>query len=315
MKLAVTGSTGLVGNMLATRLANENLLLLGRTQPKRMSDGQFFKVDINSSSNYLDVLEGVEVVIHLAARVHTMGYTGDDSLDLYREVNTHGTENLARQAAKSGVKRFIFISSVKVNGESTRAGAPFSASDLQEPEDEYGLSKAEAENKLFQIGKQTGMEIVVIRPPLVYGPGVKANFASLMRLAEKGIPLPFGCISQNQRSLVSVENLVDLIVTCIKHPKAANEIFLVSDDNDVSTSQMARQMAISFEQTTRQLPVPVWCYQLAGKLLGKSDVVDRLVGSLQVDITYTKETLEWRPPQSLEDGFREAAQALINSKK
>ncbi|MEZ8805109.1 UDP-glucose 4-epimerase family protein [Vibrio atlanticus] len=311
----ITGSNGFLGSHLVKRLGERTLSLLDRGSSINSPKHRFLQAEINGISDYTTGLKGCNTVIHCAARVHIMDDTIDEPLEAYREVNTRGTLNLAKQAAELGVKRFIFVSSIKVNGENTALGKPFNNVDKHLPEDDYGVSKAEAEQQLFDIGRATGMEIVVIRPTLVYGPGVKANFASLMQLAARGLPLPFGCISHNQRSLVSVENLVDLIVTCIEHPKAANETFLVSDDNDVSTSQMVRQMAISLEQPSWQLPVPVWCYQLAGRLLGKSDVVDRLVGSLQVDITHTKETLDWRPPQSLEDGFREAAQALINSKK
>ncbi|EMP95096.1 UDP-glucose 4-epimerase [Vibrio paracholerae 87395] len=243
----------------------------------------------------------------------------DDSeaepLTLYREVNTAGTVNLAKQAIDSGVKRFIFISTIKVNGEGTLVGCPFKTEDNHAPEDDYGLSKSEAEKQLVAIAKDSGMEVVIIRPTLVYGPGVKANFASLMNLVSKGIPLPFGCITKNKRSLVSVDNLVDLIITCIDHHKAANQVFLVSDDHDVSTSEMVREMAIALDKPTWQLPVPIWCYKLAGKLFNKSDVVDRLIGSLQVDISHTKETLDWAPPQTLQEGFKKTAEAFLSSKK
>ncbi len=202
-----------------------------------------------------------------------------DPLEEYREVNTYGTVNLARQAAMSGVKRFVFISSIKVNGESTRPGHPFSHDDECLPQDFYGQSKAEAESELFKLSKETGLEVVVIRPTLVYGPGVKANFASLMSLVKKGAPLPFGCINGNKRSLVSVNNLVDLIVTCLEHPKAVNQVFLASDDHDLSTSEMVREMAFAFGKRTWQLPIPVFCYKLIGSLFNKKDMVDRLLGS------------------------------------
>ncbi|CAI2299393.1 TPA: UDP-glucose 4-epimerase family protein [Vibrio parahaemolyticus] len=311
----ITGSNGFLGSHLVKRLGDQTLSLLDRGSPKNSPKHRFLQAEINGISDYTAGLKGCNTVIHCAARVHIMDDSVDEQLEAYREVNTRGTSNLAKQAAELGVKRFIFVSSIKVNGEKTESGKPFNNLDKHLPEDDYGVSKAEAEQQLFDIGKEAGMEIVVIRPTLVYGPGVKANFASLMRLVAIGVPLPFGCIRHNQRSLVSVENLVDLIVTCIDHPKAANETFLVSDDNDISTSKMVRQMAIALDKPTWQLPVPVWCYQLAGKLFGKSDVVDRLIGSLQVDITHTKETLDWIPPQSLEEGFRETAQALLNSKK
>lgn len=237
------------------------------------------------------------------------------SVNLYREVNTFGTINLAKQAIQAGVKRFIFISSIKANGEITEVDMPFKSDDKRSPKDGYGLSKSEAEEQLLKLAEETGLEVVIIRPTLVYGPGVKANFASLMNLVSKGIPLPFGCITNNKRSLVSVDNLVDLIITCIDHPKAANQVFLVSDDHDVSTSAMVREMAKALGKATWQLPVPIWCYNLTGKLFNKSDVVDRLTGSLQVDITHTKETLGWIPPQSLEEGFKQTADAFLQSKK
>ncbi|GHZ42263.1 glycosyltransferase [Vibrio cholerae] len=223
--------------------------------------------------------------------------------------------NLAKQAIKKGVKRFIFISSIKVNGESSQLNKPFTSSDLHASQDDYGLSKAEAELQLQEVAKDSGMDVVIIRPTLVYGPGVKANFSSLMNLVSKGIPLPFSCITNNKRSLVSVDNLVDLVITCIDHPKAANQVFLVSDDHDVSTSEMVREMAIALGKPTWQLPVPIWCYKLAGKLFNKSDVVDRLIGSLQVDISHTKETLDWAPPQTLQEGFKKTAEAFLSSKK
>lgn len=258
-------------------------------------------------------LKNTTVVVHCAARAHVMDDKEAEPLTLYREVNTAGTVNLAKQAIDSGVKRFIFISSIKVNGEGTLVGCPFKTEDNHAPEDDYGLSKSEAEKQLVALAKDSSMEVVIIRPTIVYGPGVKANFASLMRLVSKGIPLPFGSITQNKRSLVSINNLVDLIVTCIDHPKAANQVFLVSDDHDVSTAEMVRELAIALDKPTWQLPVPIWCYKLFGKLFGKSDIVDRLTGTLQVDISHTKETLGWKPPQTLQEGFKQTAQAFLQA--
>ncbi|CAK4070531.1 UDP-glucose 4-epimerase family protein [Vibrio sp. 16] len=313
-KLLVTGYSGFVGRNLLNALGSlDNVSLLGRSIAPICND--HLSANIDPSSDYSSLLKSVEVVIHIAARVHVMNDSVSDPLEEYREVNTRGTINLARQAAAAGVKRFVFVSSIKVNGEGTSKDKPFTSADLHAPEDDYGLSKSEAEQQLFEIGKETGMEIVVIRPTLVYGPGVKANFASLMNLVSKGIPLPFGCFKNNKRSLVSVDNLVDLIVTCIDHPNAANQVFLVSDDHDLSTSSMVRHMAQVLGKPTWQLPVPVWCYKLAGKVFNKSDVVDRLTGSLQVDISHTKETLGWVPPQSLQEGFKQTAEAFLQSKK
>ncbi|ELH3005941.1 TPA: SDR family oxidoreductase [Vibrio vulnificus] len=314
MKILITGYAGFVGCHLLNIFASlEDVNLLGRSQPEKCN--QYLRSSIDSSSDYSAVLAQVKTVIHIAARVHVMNDELDDPLEEFRAVNTAGTMNLARQAAEAGVKRFIFVSSIKVNGESTTGKQAFTAQDTPSPKDPYGVSKAEAEEQLIALGKETGLEIVIIRPPLVYGEGVKANFASLMNLVSKGIPLPFGGITNNKRSLVSVDNLVDLIVTCIEHPKAANQVFLVSDDHDVSTSEMVRHMALALDKPTWQLPLPVWCYNLAGKLFNKSDVVDRLTGSLQVDITHTKETLGWTPPQSLQEGFKQTAEAFLQSKK
>ncbi|EEX35760.1 UDP-glucose 4-epimerase [Vibrio metschnikovii] len=313
--IAITGYTGFVGLHLLEMLNTTDCLLLGRNSLTNYPHFNDFDLSKSDALDLASKLNRVEVLIHCAARVHIMNDDSSDPLSEFRAVNTEGTLNLARQAAKTGVKRFIFLSSIKVNGESTSGRQSFTAFDTRSPEDPYGQSKAEAEEQLLELGKQTGMEIVIIRPTLVYGPGVKANFASLMGLVAKGIPLPFGCITNNKRSLVSVDNLVDLIITCIDHPKAANQVFLVSDDYDVSTSEMVREMAIALGKPSWQLPVPIWCYNLAGKLFNKSDIVDRLVGSLQVDISHTKETLGWTPPQTLQEGFKKTALAFLNSKQ
>lgn len=310
--IAVTGYTGFIGRHLLSALPQAQCCLLGR-QP--YLDYPFFKFDLeNYESEYLlKNLQGLDVIVHLAARVHIMNDASVAPLDDYRSINRDSTLSLATIAAKAGVKRFIYLSSIKVNGERTHSQAFTSDSPLL-PEDPYGISKSEAEVGLKKLARETGMEVVIIRPTLVYGPGVKANFASLMNLVSKGIPLPFGSIINNKRSLVSINNLVDLIVTCIEHPKAANQVFLVSDDYDISTSEMVREMAIALEKPTWQAPVPIWCYKLAGKLFKKSDVVDRLTGSLQVDISHTKDTLGWKPPQTLQDGFKQTAQAFMQVK-
>lgn len=306
MKIVLTGATGFVGKQVLKAIPeSSDIALISRTKHYDMHETLL--VEIDSSSDYSAILQSANVVIHCAARAHVMNDSSSNPLEVYREVNTRGTVNLARQAAIAGVKRFIFISSIKVNGEQTKLGKPFTYKDLPQPTDDYGVSKGEAEQQLVSLAKETGMEVVIIRPTLVYGPGVKANFASLMNVVSKGMPLPFGCITDNCRSLVSVANLVDLIITCIDHPKAANQTFLVSDDNDLSTSEMISSMANAQGKKSWQLPVPLWLYKLAGKLLNKSDVVNRLTGSLQVDISHTKDTLGWKPPQSLEAGFREVA--------
>lgn len=314
--ILLTGSTGFVGTNLVKSLTlkSDYIVKSAVRHAVNKDDGLLFEVgDINASTDFELPLKNTTVVVHCAARAHVMDDKEAEPLTLYREVNTAGTVNLAKQAIDSGVKRFIFISSIKVNGEGTLVGCPFKTEDNHAPEDDYGLSKSEAEKQLVALAKDSSMEVVIIRPTIVYGPGVKANFASLMRLVSKGIPLPFGSITQNKRSLVSINNLVDLIVTCIDHPKAANQVFLVSDDHDVSTAEMVRELAIALDKPTWQLPVPIWCYKLFGKLFGKSDIVDRLTGTLQVDISHTKETLGWRPPQTLQEGFKQTAQAFLQA--
>ena len=305
--IAFTGYTGFVGSALLKELDSKNVLLLGRKPLPEYSNFSIFDLTDTHHLNLQHTLSSVKVLIHSAARVHIMNDNAADPLADFKAANTLGTYNLAKQAAKAGVKRFIFVSSIKVNGESTTNKASFTADDMPAPEDPYGISKAEAEQQLLEIGKQTGMEIVIIRPPLVYGEGVKANFASLMRLVSKGLPLPFRLITKNKRSLVSVYNLVDLIKECIDHPKAANQVFLASDDQDLSTAEMVALMAKVQGKPNLAIPVPVWCFKLAGKLLGKQAVIDRLTGSLQLDITHTKNTLNWSPPYSVEHGFELAA--------
>jgi nucleoside-diphosphate-sugar epimerase len=310
MRIIITGGSGFVGRKVLSHLKKHDVLNLTRN-PLNDND---YKYEFGNEINNLSIFDSVDVIIHCAARVHIMDDTSTNPLDDYREVNTKGTLNLAKQAVEAGVKRFIFISSIKVNGESTQLGKPFKFDDQRLPEDFYGQSKSEAEEQLLQLSEETGLEVVIIRPTLVYGPDVKANFASLLNLVLKGLPLPFGCIKDNKRSLVSLDNLVDLIVTCIDHPKAINQVFLVSDDHDVSTNEMVQQMAKALGKSQWQLPIPTACYRLAGKALGKEDVINRLLGSLQVDITHTKETLGWKPPQTIEDGFKQTADAFLQRK-
>lgn len=316
-KVLLTGTTGFVGSTLLARLKKQSEIQVVVTTRKVAPETDVNTVvvgNIDGVTDFSIALMDTDIVIHCAARAHIMSDDVSDPLAEYRRVNVAGTLNLARQAARYGVKRFIFISSIKVNGESTTNKPKFNAFDMPAPLDAYGQSKAEAEQALLELSRETSMEVVIIRPTLVYGPAVKANFASLFSIVSKGIPLPFACICNNKRSLVSVTNLVDLIVTCIVHPKAANQTFLVSDDHDVSTSEMVREMATALGKPTWQIPVPVWCYALAGKLFSKSDIVDRLTGSLQVDITHTKETLDWTPKETLQEGFKQTAVAFLQSK-
>lgn len=302
MSILITGHTGFVGQALVKALPENLLRLVGRRKMEQQA-GVFFKKQLTASEDFSDCLEGVKVVIHCAARVHVMEDTSADPLSSYREINVAGTLNLARQAAASGVRRFIFISTIKVNGEGTLPGCPFTSSDINQATDAYGISKAEAEVALKSLCADTGMEFVIIRPPLVYGLGVKANFAAMLKLAKKNLPLPLGSI-HNGRSMVALDNLVDLIVTCIDHPKAANQTFLVSDDNDVSTTELLKLMVKAYGKKPLLIPVPMSWFRIVGKLTGKQAIVDRLCGNLQVDITHTKETLGWKPPISVEEGIR-----------
>jgi nucleoside-diphosphate-sugar epimerase len=305
--IGITGYSGFVGQHLLKQLSTERCLLLGRVKPKAHYKFCQFELTSNENLDLISTFHKIDILVHIAARVHIINDGSLDPLEEFRIVNTKGALNLAKQAAQAGVKRFIFLSSIKVNGESTSGKTPFTASDTPYPEDAYGSSKAEAEQQLIELGKTTGMEIVIIRPPLVYGEGVKANFASLMHFVCKGLPLPFRAIKNNKRSLVSVYNLVDLIKVCIEHPKAANQIFLAADDHDLSTAEMVALMAKVQGKRNIAVPVPAWCFKLAGNLLNKNDVIGRLTGSLQLDITHTKNTLDWTPPYSVEHGFKLAA--------
>jgi nucleoside-diphosphate-sugar epimerase len=286
-------------------------LLAGRDRDKQNNTNYVYINSVNSDSQFDLASRGCHVIIHCAARVHVMDDSAENPLDEFREVNTYGTLNLAQQAAEAGIKRFIFISSIKVNGESTELGKPFTPNDAHIPRDPYGLSKYEAEVGLRAIAEKTGMEVVIIRPPLVYGPGVKANFASMMKWVNKGIPLPLGGIKENKRSLVSLDNLVDLILTCIDHPNAANQTFLVSDDNDVSTTQLLTNMASALDVPNRLLPIPSSWFTLAAKLTGKPAISQRLCGSLQVDISKTQEMLNWQPPYSSAESMKKTADAFL----
>lgn len=239
-----------------------------------------------------------------------MNENSSDPLAAFRAVNVEGTLNLARQAAGAGVGRFVYLSSVKVNGEKTDAGHPFTADDAVAPDDAYGQSKHEAEEALRALALETGIEVVIIRPPLVYGPGVKANFARLMHAVHRGLPLPLGAID-NRRSLVALENLVDLIVKCIEHPDAANQTFLVSDGEDLSTTQLLKKIGQALGKPSRLIPVPLVLLKLAGDLVGRGAAIQRLCGSLQVDIEKTRRCLDWTPPLSVDEGLKRVAEEYL----
>jgi nucleoside-diphosphate-sugar epimerase len=265
---------------------------------------------VDGATDWTPALHGCTTVMHLAARVHVMAERASNPFLEFRRVNVDGTLNLGRQAAAAGVRRFVFVSSVKVNGESTSANHPYTAADAPAPQDPYGISKMEAEQGLRQIAAGTGMEVVIIRPPLVYGPGVKANFASLIRAVQRGIPLPLGSVTHNRRSFVALDNLVDLLITCIDHPAAANQTFLVSDGEDLSTADLLRRLGHAMDKPARLFPVPPSLLQLGATLLGKGDMAQRLLGNLQVDISHTRNTLNWNPPVSVDEGLRRAVAGL-----
>jgi len=296
-KTLVTGANGLVGNAL---IKSSPDIFLGavRANPTAV---QVAVGNIGPETNWQAALAGCNSVIHLAARVHVMRDQVADPLAAFRLVNTRGTLNLARQAAESGVRRFVFLSSIKVNGESTVAH-PFSESDPPEPQDPYAISKWEAEQGLWEISKSTGMEVVILRPPLVYGSGVKANFLKLMQWVDKGVPLPLASVD-NRRSMIYLGNLVDAIRTCLIHPNAAGQTFLVSDGEDVSTPELIRRLAFAMGRPARMPGLPVKWLQAAGKALGKQDAVDRLVGSLTLDISAIQSELNWNPPYTMEAGL------------
>lgn len=304
--LLITGANGFVGSALCNK-ASADFTVIGAVRSTYNLPVTTVEVGtIDANTDWHTALQDVDVVIHLAARVHVMNETSSDPLQEFRNTNVEGTLNLAKQAVQAGIKRFIFISSIKVNGESTVLDQPFTADDTPNPQDAYGQSKYEAELALQQLAKETGLEVVIIRPPLVYGAGVKANFYSMMRWLNKGVPLPLGAI-KNKRSLVALDNLIDLILTCVQHPAAANQIFLVSDGEDLSTTELLRRMAHALGKKACLLAIPICLLELGAGLLGKQAIAQRLCGSLQLDISKTCQLLNWTPPVSVNTALAQTA--------
>lgn len=307
----LTGASGFVGAALRVRLlADPRYKLKSAVRKVGLSPLEGEEIvqiaGLDADTDWTHALRHVDVVVHTAARVHVMNDTEHDPLAAFRSINVEGTLRLARQAVAAGVSRFVFVSSIKVNGEGTLPGMSYRPDDPPAPMDPYGVSKAEAEEGLMQLSAESGLEVVIVRPVLVYGPGVKANFLSMMRWLDRGVILPFGSI-HNRRSLVALENLVDLLVVCCSHEAAAGQRFLVSDDEDLSTTMLLRRMAEALDKSARLIPVPSSWLSGAARLLGKKAISQRLCGSLTVDISKTRELLDWYPPASVDQALRSTA--------
>jgi nucleoside-diphosphate-sugar epimerase len=315
MSVLVTGANGFVARALCVALAHSGQAVVAAARqilPDRAPNIMNFQIGtLAIDTDWQHGLQGCDAVIHLAARVHVMRDEATDPLTEFRRVNVDGTLNLAYQAATAGVSRFIFISSIKVNGECTCLGQAFTADGRADPQDPYSISKHLAEQGLRQVAAETGLEVVIIRPPLVYGPGVRANFWSMMRWLDKGVPLPLGAI-YNKRSLVALDNLVDFIIACLDHPAAANQTFLVSDGEDLSTTELLRRMGVALGRPARLIPVPVSLLTAGAALLGRRDIAQRLCGSLQVDISKARTLLGWKPPISVDEGLRRTAKGFLH---
>lgn len=307
-RLLITGADGFIGKSLIAQLTasgRDHVAALRRAAPP--TSAHCIEVgNIDDRTDWGAALGGIDCVIHLAARTHVLIDSSPDPLAAYRAINVSGTVNLARQAASTGVRRMIFLSSIKVNGETT-LGSPFREEDEPAPEDAYGLTKFEAERALLDISGDTGLEIVILRPPLVYGPGVRGNFLRLMNFVDKNIPLPLSSI-KNRRSLIGVNNLASAILTCADSPQAAGNTFLVSDGEDVSTPELVRRLALSMGKTARLFPLSQTMLECAASLLGRQNELARLTGSLQINSSHIRTLLGWKPVYSLDQGLALAAQ-------
>jgi len=312
--ILVTGADGFVGRGVLSMATRRGLAVRGATRrlPDSPVEGTNYctGLELETNQGWASALAGVGVVIHTAARVHRLKDRAADPLAEYRKVNVAGTISLAQQAAAAGVRRFVFLSSVKVHGERTPEGRPFSIADSPAPVDTYAISKYEAEMALRQLAMQTGLQVVIVRPVMVYGPGVKANFAAMMRWLRRGVPLPLGAI-HNQRSFVALRNLADLILTCAEHPSAAGETFLASDGEDLSTTSLLRRLAAALSVRAHLIPVPAGALRIGARALGRPELARRLCDSLRVDIGFTRDRLKWDPPVGVDDELRATAENYL----
>ena len=320
MKVFITGATGFVGRALVSELISSDVEIVATVRhrtaelPERVRQIVCDDLSQLSETNSLiDILSDVDIVIHTAARAHVMRDSISDPLNEYRKMNVTATKELARQAAEAGVKRFIFVSSVKVNGESTSHNQMFSETDEPQPVDDYSLSKLEAEQALIDMRKVSPMKVVIIRSPLVYGPGVKANFANVIKLINKGWSLPFGRV-HNKRSMIAIDNLIAFIKLCMSHPAAANELFLIADKEDISTTALLKNIAKAYGVKSILLPIPVALMSGLAKLLGKQDLADRLFGNLQIDTSKARRILNWSPVITMDEQLEKMADFDKNKK-
>ncbi|MDD5056766.1 MAG: SDR family oxidoreductase [Sideroxydans sp.] len=314
----VTGSSGFVGRELCVELVRHQFSVTAAMRgeaPELAAQYTLARIaDIGPDTDWTAALQGVEVVIHLAARVHVMRDHALDPLSEFRRTNAAGTEHLARCAAAAGVKRLVYVSSIKVNGEETVNGHRYSEQDIPAPQDPYGISKSEAELAVQRVAQETGLEVVIVRPPLIYGAEVKGNFIQMMKVVARGIPLPLGAL-HNRRDLLYVGNLADALIACATHPAAAGQTYVLCDGEPVSTSELLQRLAQALGVSPRLFPFPTSLLELAGKLGGKSDQINRLLGSLQIDSAKIRRELNWTPPFTMQQGLQATAEWYLNSRK